>query len=303
MPEYVTEQIRVERRTYLKGRFTGKFIGYLDFPSSDIKTENFYDLEILSGEMSVKKADFRIWKEGDEFEEFADVERFLTKLPDPMPCEVLYDDGTTKYFNLSVNQAKLVNYKLNDQLYENDKLFATITGEISGYLKHYDFEEVIKEIPDPPVIPTPPIFEETGKIPAPAISSAPPTFNEINYPANNLKNDATFTKTTGGFKSGVSTNFNGCAEGCAIGIGISFLGILGIFVVLYVIGIIGRIFVFTSTITISPLTSDILSLLVVGIILFIFVKIQLRLSPVWKWIFRFVMVVFLLFITLNALGG
>lgn len=141
MPEYVTIQEQIERRTYLKGRFKGKFVGYLDQRKSDIKHENFYDLEVLSGEIFTSKSSFRIWKEGDEFEEFIEVEKFLTKLPDSLPCLVSYPDGTAKHFQVNLNEPKLTNYSLSNQHYDGNKIFGDIDGEISGYLKHYDTEE------------------------------------------------------------------------------------------------------------------------------------------------------------------
>jgi hypothetical protein len=141
MPEYVTIQEQIERRTYLKGRFKGKFVGYLDPNKSDIKHENFYDLEILSGEIFISKTSFRIWKEGDEFEEFIEVEKFQTKLPDSLPCAVSYPDGTVKHFQINLNEPKLINSSLTNQHYDGSKIFGDIDGEISGYLKHYDTEE------------------------------------------------------------------------------------------------------------------------------------------------------------------
>jgi len=141
MPEYVTIQEQIERRTYLKGRFRGKFVGYLDPRKSDIKHENFYDLEVLSGEIFTTKSSFRIWKEGDEFEEFIEVEKFLTKLPDSLPCAISYPDGSVKHFQVNLNEPKLSNYSLSNQHYDGNKIFGDIDGEISGYLKHYDTEE------------------------------------------------------------------------------------------------------------------------------------------------------------------
>jgi hypothetical protein len=55
MSEFVTIKKQIERRTYIKGKFTGKFIGYLDHQKSDLLHENFYDLEVLSGEIETTK--------------------------------------------------------------------------------------------------------------------------------------------------------------------------------------------------------------------------------------------------------
>ncbi|MFN8142791.1 MAG: hypothetical protein U0073_00080 [Bacteroidia bacterium] len=141
MPEFKTIKDYIERRTYLKGKFYGKFIGTLDKRKSDIKHENYYDLEVLSGELSVQYSDFRIWKEGDEFEEFVEVEEFLTRIPGTLPCTILYVNGETRHFNIHLNEPKLSNYYLSNQHYEGERIFGDIVGDISGYLKHYDVEE------------------------------------------------------------------------------------------------------------------------------------------------------------------
>ena len=148
MPEYITIQKQIERRTYLRGKFKGKFVGYLDHKKSDIKHENFYDLEVLSGEIFTANSSFRIWKVGDEFEDFIGIEKFLTKLPDSLPCEVSYSDGSVKNFQVNLNEPKLSSYTLSNQHYEGSNIFGDIIGEISGYLKHYDTEEHEVEVVD-----------------------------------------------------------------------------------------------------------------------------------------------------------
>lgn len=150
MAEFEIIKEQVERKTYLKGRFKGKFIGYLDTKQLDRTNENFYDLEVLSGEVLVKKSDLRTWTEGDEFDEFINVEKFLTNLPNPLNCEVYYEDGKIKHFKIHLHESKLQKFTLSQRLYEGNKVFATIEGEISGYLKHFDIiEKKIEIIPTP----------------------------------------------------------------------------------------------------------------------------------------------------------
>jgi hypothetical protein len=107
MSEFVTIQEHIERRTYIKGKFTGKFIGYLDHQKSDLLHENFYDLEVLSGEIKTTKDDAHIrhWQTGEP-EEFQPVEQFLTKLPESLLLEVRYKDGTTKNYQINLNETK-----------------------------------------------------------------------------------------------------------------------------------------------------------------------------------------------------
>lgn len=140
MTEFITIEKQIERKTYLKGSFKGKFIGFIDFRKSDIKHENFYDLEVLSGEITANINNVRRWKEGDEFEDFINVETFLTKLPDSIPCTITYSDNDVKHFKIHLNEPKLSKYNLTNQHYEGNKVFGDIEGEISGYLKHYDIQ-------------------------------------------------------------------------------------------------------------------------------------------------------------------
>tara|TARA_R110001632_G_scaffold232421_1_gene373182 strand:+ start:22304 stop:23938 length:1635 start_codon:yes stop_codon:yes gene_type:complete len=148
MPKYETIENHIERRTYIKGKFKGKFIGYFDPRKSDVKHENFYDLEVISGEIKTakKKSSIRHWETGEP-KKFQNIQKFLTKLPENLPLEITYENGETKTYNVNLNDKKLSNYKLSNQVYENNKVFGDISGSISGYLKHFDIEyEVVEKI-------------------------------------------------------------------------------------------------------------------------------------------------------------
>jgi len=147
MPKYETIEKRVERRTYIKGKFNGKFIGYFDPRKSDVKHENFYDLEVISGEITTTRDNdhIRHWETGEP-EEFQPIEKFLTNLPENLPIEVWDENGNVKTYNINLNDKKLSNYSLSNQIYEDNKVFGDITGDISGYLKHYDVEYIQIEI-------------------------------------------------------------------------------------------------------------------------------------------------------------
>jgi hypothetical protein len=147
MPKYKTIENYVERRTYIQGKFKGKFIGYFDPRKSDFKHENFYDLEVISGEITTTKNEFNVrhWETGEP-EAFQEIENFLTKLPDNLPLEITDEKGIAKIYNVNLNDKKLSDYTLSNQLYEGNKVFGDITGNISGYLKHYDTEYIEVEI-------------------------------------------------------------------------------------------------------------------------------------------------------------
>ncbi|CAZ96794.1 hypothetical protein [Zobellia galactanivorans] len=152
MPKYETIKNHVERRTYIQGKFKGKFIGYFDPRKSDVKHENFYDLEVISGEIVTTKNEFNVrhWETGEP-EAFQEINNFLTKLPDNLPLEITDEKGASKIYNVNLNDKKLSDYTLSNQVYEGNKVFGDITGNISGYLKHYDTEyievEIEKDIP------------------------------------------------------------------------------------------------------------------------------------------------------------
>lgn len=147
MPKYETIENHIERRTYIQGKFKGKFIGYFDPRKSDTKHENFYDLEVISGEISTIKNEnnVRHWKTGEP-EAFQKIDNFLTKLPDSLPLEITDEKENTKIYNVNLNDKKLSDYTLSNQVYDGNKVFGDISGNISGYLKHYDTEYIRVEI-------------------------------------------------------------------------------------------------------------------------------------------------------------
>ena len=70
----------LERKTFIKGKFKGKFIGTLDVINSDLIHEYFYDIEILEAEIFLNKDEIRHYNEG-EHDEFINVMPFITSLP------------------------------------------------------------------------------------------------------------------------------------------------------------------------------------------------------------------------------
>lgn len=141
MPKYEIIENHIERRTYIKGEFKGKFIGYFNPEKSDIKHENFYDLEVISGEVKTIKSkdNARHWANGEP-EEFENIEKFLTQLPENLPIEIIEDDGEIKTYSVNLNDKKLIDYQLSNQVYESNKIYGDISGTISGYLRHFDIE-------------------------------------------------------------------------------------------------------------------------------------------------------------------
>lgn len=145
MPEFYSIPQVVERRTYIKGKLRGKFIGFLDLPNSDLLHENFYDIQILEAEVRVEKDGLRKWFIGGEFEEFKQVPLFPTPLPPTAIFHINLEDGLWNDYQLNVFDTKLFNIRLFDQLHEKDKVFGTIEGEIGGYIVHNDLVQITVE--------------------------------------------------------------------------------------------------------------------------------------------------------------
>lgn len=156
MSEFKTIEVSTERKTYLKGRFKGKYWALLDPERSDGRRENFYDIEIYEGEIYVRSENLKRWIEGGEFDEYVNTELFITKIPAPIQCNILYPDKTIKHYKIELCNTKLSDFALYNQLHEGPKVFGTIEGDICGYFKHFDVEnvevEVLDEEADPEII-------------------------------------------------------------------------------------------------------------------------------------------------------
>ena len=142
MPETESKQEIIERKTYLKGRLRGQYIGFLNQKDSDLLHETCYDLEILDAEVWVKSSDVQKWNTGLEYSEFTFVEQFGTRLPKEIICHVEYEDSNLRDFKVELRELKLINFRLFDQVYHRDQVLGTIEGQFSGYILHYDFRDL-----------------------------------------------------------------------------------------------------------------------------------------------------------------
>jgi hypothetical protein len=279
MPEFVTILEHIERRTYIKGKFKGKFIGYLDHRKSDLQHEYFYDLEIISGEIKTSKdeASIRHWESG-ESEEFQSVEQFLTRLPESLTLEVESKEGATKYYNINLNESKLSNYKLFNQVYEDSKVYGDITGDISGYMKHYDTEEIEIELI--------PLVDDTIIIP----------------PAGNIIKTSKLTGRTevsGNYKrseyyysDGLTYWGNWIRQNKQIGF--SFLGILG--------GVIQILFLLIIVIVLFAIAWQlILPLIIITGIFYLLSILQPVIIRLWSWLMQLLGFAFLMFLVYSII--
>jgi hypothetical protein len=273
MSEFVTIQEHIERRTYIKGRFNGKFIGYLDHRKSDLLHENFYDLEVLSGEIKTTKdtAHIRHWETGEP-EEFQPVEQFLTKLPESLSLEVKYNDGIIKNYQINLNEPKLSNYILSNQVYEDYKIFGDISGDVSGYIKHYDIKDVEVEV----------VPEEDGTIILPSQSTIIKTTKQTGR-----------TETNGNYKRWEYYNTdNSTYWGSWIkqrnDVGFSLLGILG--------GLLQILFLLFALVPLFALGWElIIALLIIGGGFYFLSALQPIIIRLWSWFIKLMGLSFLLF--------
>lgn len=280
MSEFVTIQEHIERRTYIKGKFTGKFIGYLDHNKSDILHENFYDLQVLSGEIKTTKdeAHIRHWETGEP-EEFQPIEQFLTKLPQSLPLEIRYNDGTIKSYQINLNEPKLSNYSLSKQVYEDDKIFGDIEGDISGYIKHYDIQDVEVEV----------IPENDGTIILPPVTTSIKTSKQTGK-----------TEVNGNYKRWEYYNSDGSTYwGNWIKqsneAGFSFWSfLLGLIQILFFLAIVIPLF----TVGLKLF----LPLLIIGGIFYLLSAFQLVIIRLWSWLIRLLGFAFLMFFVFSIIS-
>jgi hypothetical protein len=139
-----TKTTSIERKTFIKGKFKGKFIGTLDEVNSDLKHENFYDIEIIEAEIFLNKEEIRHYSEG-EHEGFINIMPFITSLPYYIKCN-LSDNEIKKYYEIHLNDPKVrlnenKNSLIEKVIVEGETVFGDLVGEISGYILHYDLKK------------------------------------------------------------------------------------------------------------------------------------------------------------------
>lgn len=162
--KYTIEHI--EKRTYLKGRFKGKFSGSIDALKSDAKTEQYYDLVITEGEIFTTQDAIKMWPNETGFSEFENSSTLKLKPPGELKVSLRYLDNTERYFKISMNELKLVNCLLSKQVYTKNEVIGCIEGDVSGYVLHQ--ESIINEIKSitshPSETPAVPSVSEAKKI-------------------------------------------------------------------------------------------------------------------------------------------
>ena len=150
----------IQKRTYLTGRFKGKYIGHLAPSENDSLEHDIYDIEIISGEILVSEFHGNLQKhdEADKAwkEQLDSSPVYNAKIPSSLPVKLSDINGATKTFNVAILEKRLQNIELSSQVYDGDKVYGDIHAEISGFVQHYIAEKRLVDvtIPLPEVLPT-----------------------------------------------------------------------------------------------------------------------------------------------------
>ena len=143
--------IQHERKTFINGKLIGKYVGYINQVDSDPSDYDVYDIEILSGEILLSEFHGNVQKY-DEVDKAWKNQRkghpiYNAKIPDNIPVKLSNINGETRTFELAIGEKQLKKVELSRQVYDGDKVYGDISAEISGFVTHYDHEEVTIIVP------------------------------------------------------------------------------------------------------------------------------------------------------------
>lgn len=132
---------RVERKTFVKGNFVGKYYGYFDDGKSFLNTAKYYDIHIYEGEIHEVQI---ISEEGYE-----SIESEFHFLQDQFENVISVTDEKVidfDAFKLKINQPKVETIIIKDVNKEDNQTFGTFTCVVYGYLIDTTDKEEIVEI-------------------------------------------------------------------------------------------------------------------------------------------------------------
>lgn len=158
----VTKEILTPRKTYLKGTITGKYRGNKIDDESD--KSNYFDFEIYEAEVLCNSLDdFRKNKPFEFPKDFKNLENNTKikgtvfpkeKLPTTLPVQIKAND---KSFGVNVLEPQLFEFDIVRKLHQMDgeDVFGTFNAFMTAYVFDYEREE-IEEIEGPIIGPPPP---------------------------------------------------------------------------------------------------------------------------------------------------
>lgn len=161
MPDHKYILEHIEKRTYLKGHFSGKYRGTLDLNKSDKRYERFFNLEIIEGNILTQQHQIKKWPDETGFPEFSQASTFNTAPLCKLTVTLHYLDKTEKYFSIQLKELKLIDCQLSKQKQKGQEVYGCLEGYISGYILHK--ESVLTELSTAPEQTIPPENPNTSK--------------------------------------------------------------------------------------------------------------------------------------------
>jgi hypothetical protein len=146
MPELVPYTYERERRTYIRGRFKGKFWADEANRQSNNPYEGIFNIHIYEAEVEIEDA--RREQEG-VYENYENEAPFLATIPSPVPCTFTRPDGEAVTYSLEILGHRLsdVTPGISKSMAEGHERFGTLEGKIYGYIVDVVEETVYQEGP------------------------------------------------------------------------------------------------------------------------------------------------------------
>jgi len=148
-----------ERRTYFKGMLTGKYRGECE-SSETSSFEELYNIEVYEAKITVSENDFVRWNDERKDNGFINTNLFQASLPRKLPLLLEKANEEVLTFEVEPHEVRIKDITLENQQFEDNLVFGTIQGAISGCLIHYDLEKILvdddsQDVPEPVIaIPT-----------------------------------------------------------------------------------------------------------------------------------------------------
>lgn len=134
---------KYNRKTFIKGRFKGKYWANEDSTKTIANKEEYYNIHIYDAEVIIDKVNRE-----EEFTEYQQELRCITPIPTPINCIYKEGNGDFKLFKLHIFDHKITNICLSNVVKELHKSFGTIEGNIYGYVQDEATKEVVVIIED-----------------------------------------------------------------------------------------------------------------------------------------------------------
>lgn len=150
--------VRTERRVYVKGTISVKFWAEQENDLHYyIMKEVSYKLNPVSAEAKITRSDIHDTLAPGQFQKaYKQAELFKISIPNPVKCKILKEDGTQEYYDLSLQDVRVIDPVIVDVTKHEKQSLGTLKGEFYGYVLRVDEHEEIIFVTE--------CFGETGNI-------------------------------------------------------------------------------------------------------------------------------------------